>query len=108
MFRGRGIKAYVPDFKRAFEHFIIHTGGRAVVDEIEKQLNLTPYLTQPSREALCRYGNVSSSSIWYVPCQSSCNTMCLPCAARCQPQQAILAASSMRDASSGVLRITHT
>lgn len=60
----RNIKAYVPNFKRAFEHFAIHTGGRAVVDEIEKQLSLTPYLTQPSRDTLHRYGNTSSSSIW--------------------------------------------
>ena len=61
---GRKIKPYVPNFKRAFEHFIIHTGGRAVVEEIEKQLSLTPYLTQPSRDTLHRYGNTSSSSIW--------------------------------------------
>lgn len=63
---GKDIEAYIPNFKRAIEHFIIHTGGRAVIDEIEKQISLTPYLTQPSRDTLCRYGNTSSSSIWYV------------------------------------------
>lgn len=57
-------KSYVPDFKKAFEHVCIHTGGRGVIDEMEKQLRMTPALMQPSRDALHRYGNVSSSSIW--------------------------------------------
>lgn len=57
-------KPYVPDFKLAFDHFCMHTGGRAVIDAIEEQLELTPELAQPSKEALRRYGNVSSSSIW--------------------------------------------
>jgi 3-ketoacyl-CoA synthase len=37
-----------------------------VVDEIEKQLALTNALVEPSRAVLYRYGNISSSSIWYV------------------------------------------
>ena len=59
-------KPYIPDFKLAFEHFCIHTGGRGVIDAIEKQLELTTDMVRPSRETLLRYGNVSSSSIWYV------------------------------------------
>ncbi|KAK9841814.1 hypothetical protein WJX81_004744 [Elliptochloris bilobata] len=62
-------KAYLPDFSLAFEHFCIHTGGRGVLDELEKQLKLTPEAMAPSRAALHRYGNVSSSSIWYVLAQ---------------------------------------
>ena len=58
-------KAYIPDFKQAFEHFCIHTGGRGVIEEIEKQLQLTEAQTKPSKEALYRYGNTSSSSIYY-------------------------------------------
>lgn len=78
----KGIQPYVPNFKRAFEHFIIHTGGRAVIDEIEKQLGLTPYLVQPSRNTLRRYGNTSSSSIW---CSASAYLMCCSCGlSRCQ------------------------
>jgi 3-ketoacyl-CoA synthase len=60
------IKPYIPDFKLAFEHFCIHTGGRGVIDAIEKQLELTTDMVRPSRETLSRYGNISSSSIWYV------------------------------------------
>ena len=42
-------------------------GGRAVLDGMEKQLALHPARLLPSRETLRRYGNTSSSSIWYVP-----------------------------------------
>ena len=59
-------RSYIPDFKLAFEHFCIHTGGRGVIDAIEKQLELTQDGVAPSRETLYRYGNLSSASIWYV------------------------------------------
>eukprot|EP00208_Stichococcus_sp_RCC1054_P001072 CAMPEP_0206145068 /NCGR_PEP_ID=MMETSP1473-20131121/26246_1 /ASSEMBLY_ACC=CAM_ASM_001109 /TAXON_ID=1461547 /ORGANISM="Stichococcus sp, Strain RCC1054" /LENGTH=509 /DNA_ID=CAMNT_0053541129 /DNA_START=200 /DNA_END=1729 /DNA_ORIENTATION=- len=62
----RKMRAYIPDFKLAFEHFCIHTGGAGVIAEIEKQLQLRPENVQPSKDALYRWGNVSSSSIWYV------------------------------------------
>ncbi|GLC34145.1 hypothetical protein PLESTB_000842300 [Pleodorina starrii] len=63
---GYKTKPYIPDFKLAFDKVCIHTGGRAVIDEIEKQLQLSNDMVEPSRAALYRYGNVSSSSIWYV------------------------------------------
>ncbi len=56
---------YVPDFKRGIDHFCIHAGGRAVIDGIEKNLKLTPEHAEASRHALNKYGNTSSSSIWY-------------------------------------------
>lgn len=62
---GIKMKPYTPDFKMAFEHFCIHAGGRAVIDELEKNLELSAYHTEPSRMALYRFGNTSSSSIWY-------------------------------------------
>lgn len=31
---------YVPDFGKAFEHFLIHTGGKAILDGLQKKLNL--------------------------------------------------------------------
>lgn len=58
--------AYTPNFSKAFSHTCIHTGGRGVLDGMEKQLGLTPAQMLPSRAALFRFGNTSSTSIWYV------------------------------------------
>ncbi|XP_020588155.1 3-ketoacyl-CoA synthase 11-like [Phalaenopsis equestris] len=59
------IKPYIPNFKLAFEHFCIHAGGRAVLDELEKNLQLSEWHMEPSRMTLYRFGNTSSSSLWY-------------------------------------------
>ena len=75
----RKMKAYIPDFKLAFEHVCIHTGGRGVVEEIEKQLSMTPKLMQPSKDTLFRYGNTSSSSIWYPTALLTTRITVWPC-----------------------------
>ncbi|KAE8722097.1 3-ketoacyl-CoA synthase 1 [Hibiscus syriacus] len=59
------VSPYIPDFKLAFEHFCIHAGGRAVLDELQKNLQLSDWHMEPSRMTLNRFGNTSSSSLWY-------------------------------------------
>ncbi|PIN15242.1 Very-long-chain 3-oxoacyl-CoA synthase [Handroanthus impetiginosus] len=59
------VKNYVPDFKLALDHLCIHAGGRAVIDELERNLELTPVHVEASKMSLLRFGNTSSSSIWY-------------------------------------------
>jgi len=61
----RNLKRYVPDFTTAFDHFCIHPGGKAVIDEVGKQLKLKPHQTLPMLLPFERYGNTSSSSTWY-------------------------------------------
>lgn len=56
---------YVPNFTKAFEWICVHTGGRAVIDAIENNLELPAYYLEPSRLSLYKFGNVSSASIWY-------------------------------------------
>ncbi|KAL6007297.1 3-ketoacyl-CoA synthase 11 [Asimina triloba] len=59
------VMPYIPDFKLAFEHFCIHAGGRAILDELQKNMELSDWHMEPSRMTLYRFGNTSTSSLWY-------------------------------------------
>ncbi|ERM97122.1 3-ketoacyl-CoA synthase 7 [Amborella trichopoda] len=59
---------YIPNFGSAFQHFCIHAGGRAVIDAIEENLKLSKEQVEASKMTLFRFGNTSSSSIWYELC----------------------------------------
>ncbi|KAE8807615.1 3-ketoacyl-CoA synthase 11-like [Hordeum vulgare] len=59
------VKPHIPDFTLALDHFCIHAGGRGVLDELERSLKLSAWHMEPSRMTLYRFGNTSSSSLWY-------------------------------------------
>lgn len=58
-------KPYIPDYKLAFDHFCVHAASKTILDELQRNLGLSDANMEPSRAALHRFGNTSSSSIWY-------------------------------------------
>jgi 3-ketoacyl-CoA synthase len=58
-------KPYIPDYKLAFEHFCVHAASKRVLDELQRNLELSEKNMEASRMTLQRFGNTSSSSIWY-------------------------------------------
>ncbi|KAI4321388.1 hypothetical protein MLD38_034773 [Melastoma candidum] len=60
-----GTKPKAPDFTTAFEHVCIHTGGKAVIEQVERVLRLRDEVTEPAKMCLHRFGNTSSSLVWY-------------------------------------------
>lgn len=44
----------------------VHPGGRAIVDKVEKGLELDEHQVKPSRDTLAQYGNMSSATILFV------------------------------------------
>ncbi|KAI3454021.1 hypothetical protein Pfo_010684 [Paulownia fortunei] len=58
-------KPYIPDYKLAFEHFCVHAASKTVLDELQRNLDLSDKNLEASRAVLHRFGNTSSSSIWY-------------------------------------------
>lgn len=59
------IRPYTPNFRLAFDHFLPHVGAKPVLDELERNLEFSETQMEASRMTLYRFGNTSSSSVWY-------------------------------------------
>ncbi|XP_038683089.1 3-ketoacyl-CoA synthase 5-like [Tripterygium wilfordii] len=64
-FSGKSGEIYVPDFKSVINHFCLPTSGRALIREISKGLKLGEVESEAALMTLHRFGNQSSSSLWY-------------------------------------------
>ena len=47
-------------------HFLLHPGGRKVIDNLERRLGLSVEQTALSRRVLREYGNLSSATVLYI------------------------------------------
>jgi len=52
--------------KEEIKHWALHPGGRAILDSLQKGLELTNEEIRPSRDVLKNFGNMSSASILFV------------------------------------------
>ena len=52
--------------KEEIKYWALHPGGRAILDSMQKGLDLSDEAMIPSRTVLKNYGNMSSSSILFV------------------------------------------
>ncbi|CAA7408832.1 unnamed protein product [Spirodela intermedia] len=63
--QGKVAQPPVPDFTQAFEHMCFHPGGKAVINKLWRLMRLPDEMVEPARMTLHRFGNTSSSSIFY-------------------------------------------
>ncbi|HEV3072031.1 MAG TPA: 3-oxoacyl-[acyl-carrier-protein] synthase III C-terminal domain-containing protein [Solirubrobacteraceae bacterium] len=70
---GEGLHELVEDFLRihgsapaAIDHWVVHPGGRRIIESVQEALELSREQVQISYEVLANHGNVGTPSILYV------------------------------------------
>lgn len=61
VFGKHAVKNYTPDFRRAFDHFCMHAGGRAVIEGLAEQLKLPKDKSAPNANTLKWYGSIPNA-----------------------------------------------
>ncbi|KAF7131996.1 hypothetical protein RHSIM_Rhsim09G0194600 [Rhododendron simsii] len=61
----KSVETYLPNFRSVIQHFCLPASGRPVIREIGKGLRLGEGEMEPALVTLHRFGNQSSSSLWY-------------------------------------------
>ncbi|KAA8533807.1 hypothetical protein F0562_031324 [Nyssa sinensis] len=64
-FMDKSAEIYVPDFRQVIQHFCLPCSGRPVIREIAQGLKLGERDIEAALMTLHRFGNQSSSSLWY-------------------------------------------
>ncbi|KAJ9539708.1 hypothetical protein OSB04_026214 [Centaurea solstitialis] len=64
-FLNQSFEIYVPNFGKAIQHYCLPASGKAVIMEIAKNLKLKDEEIEAPLMTLHRFGNQSSSSLWY-------------------------------------------
>ncbi|KAF3455740.1 hypothetical protein FNV43_RR00382 [Rhamnella rubrinervis] len=59
------IKPYIPNFKKVVEHVLPQVGTRPILEELQRRLGFNRRDLEACRMTLYRFGNMSSSTIWY-------------------------------------------
>ncbi|KAL4584684.1 hypothetical protein LXL04_009292 [Taraxacum kok-saghyz] len=59
------IRPYIPNYSKSVQLFLPHVGGKPLLDELQKNLGFDDTAMEAARMTLYRFGNTSSSSIWF-------------------------------------------
>ncbi|CAI9107731.1 OLC1v1007165C2 [Oldenlandia corymbosa var. corymbosa] len=64
--KSRNVEKFIPNFSKGIDHFFPHVGGKPVLDDLQNKLGFSDLAMEASRMTLYRFGNTSSSSVWYA------------------------------------------
>ncbi|KAI3519535.1 hypothetical protein L1887_08733 [Cichorium endivia] len=61
----KSTELYVPNFRKVIQHYCLPTSGKGVIMEIRRKMKLKEEEVEAALMTLHRFGNQSSSSLWY-------------------------------------------
>ena len=61
-------RCYKPNYAAGMDHFLLHLGGKGVLEGLQKALSLPEKFMAPAYATLWRFGNMSAASTWCANC----------------------------------------